>query len=174
MIKDESLDKIVELIENSMREEGYITKRYSQTDGKFGTTSYDCLILRDENGREYTLSIDKRLKLNRETWNLETTNDLGSEANKIMKFFEFSGTDFGYYALIGAMSEEEAIKYYSETVGDIEDENAEPTQIEKLEAKKKLLSICKDSDEESKLTKEFNKSTLGTEPYLILIDGSLL
>lgn len=173
--KKEPLEKLIGILENSMHEEGYITKRYSET-SKFGTTSYDCLILRDEDGEEYTLTINERVFYNREYGRWEASNDLANEAANTMKFYEFSGADFGYYALIGDKSEEEAIKYYSKIVGDIEDEDAEPIQIMKGTAFSSLLNACKDNDEGSRiiLTKEFNKLSLGIEPYLVLIDGSLL
>lgn len=171
--KKEQLEKVIGIIESSMIEEGYITKRYSQTK-KHCTTCYDSIILRDEEGKEYTISVDERKNYNRELGRWEESNDLAEEAARAMKFYEFSASDCGYYALIGAMSEEEAIEYYTETVGDIEDEDDSPDEITKEEARKKLLNVCKDSDEEDGARKEFNKLTLGTEPYLILIDGSLL
>lgn len=168
------LEDLIGLIETSMQEQGYITKRYSQTNGEYGTTSYDCIIVRDENGKEYTLSINERNFYNRELGRWEASNDLANEASNIMKFYEFDSSDFGYYALIGANSEEEAINFYEEQVGDIEDKDICPDEISKEQAKKKLLHICQDNDQETRAKGEFAKYTHGTEPYLILIDGSLL
>lgn len=169
---EKDLEKLIYLIEKNIQEEGYITKRFSQTGGKFSTTSYDCLILRDENGKEYTLNIDERARFNRKNGRWEPTNDLVDESINAMKFFEFN--DFGYYALIGAETEDRAIKHYEEDVSDIEDKDVYPLEISKEEAKKKLLTICKNEDEEEKAKREFNKFTLSSEPYLILIDGSLI
>jgi len=91
-----------------------------------------------------------------------------------MKFYEFN--DFGYYALIGAESEENAIGFYVETVSDIEEEDKDtfPIEISKEDAKIKLLNVSIDEEEKIRFIKEFDLCTSNTEPYLILIDGSLL
>lgn len=89
----------------------------------------------------------------------------------IMRFFEFN--KFGYYALIGAKTEEEAINYYESTVADIEEEDGTPDEITREEAKEKLLNICLENENEEAIA-EFDSFTDSTEPYLILIDGSLL
>lgn len=89
-----------------------------------------------------------------------------------MKFFEFNSADFEYYALIGAVSIEEAIKYYVENINEINSE-VEPLEISKSEAKKKLIHSCECSEEANSVKKKFNKFTLMTGPYLILCDVSL-
>jgi hypothetical protein len=170
----EELESLIGIIESSMHEEGYITKRYSNTDGRFGTTSYDCLILRDENGKEYTLSIDERVKLNRENGNFEATNDLADEVNNIMKFYHFDGSVFGYFALIGAYTEEEAIKFYEEQVGDIEEKDITPDEITRDEAKGRLLDCSHSEEERIRYNAEFRKWSIQKEPYLVLIDSSLV
>ncbi|KOY65497.1 hypothetical protein [Clostridium sporogenes] len=87
-----------------------------------------------------------------------------------MKFYEFN--DCGYYALIGAMAEEEAINFYVETIADIENDER-PIEITKDEAKEKLLKICKD-EEKYKAMEEFAECINQDKPYLILMDTSLL
>ncbi|MCG8538375.1 MAG: hypothetical protein MJA82_00355 [Clostridia bacterium] len=57
---------------------------------------------------------------------------------------------------------------YDETVADME-EGKTPDLITKEEAKEKLLSICK-----TEAIKEFDECTLQNEPYLVLVDGSLV
>ena len=90
-----------------------------------------------------------------------------------MRFFEFN--DFGYYALIGADSEEKAIEFYEETVAEIQDTDLTPEEITQREARKKLMSIHKTNEEKIKAFEEFFKTTeKSKEPYLILIDGSLI
>lgn len=89
-----------------------------------------------------------------------------------MKFYEFN--EFGYYALIGAETEDKAMEYYSETVSEIEDdEEGVPIEITKEEAKAKLIKACS-KEEKSELVEEFDLCTSTSEPYLILIDGSLI
>lgn len=55
-----------------------------------------------------------------------------------MKFYEFN--DFGYYALIGANTEDEAVKHYEEIVGDIEEDDGTPDEINKGRGKRKVAS----------------------------------
>ncbi|MCT8975512.1 hypothetical protein N4T77_02760 [Clostridium sp. CX1] len=86
-----------------------------------------------------------------------------------MKFYEFN--DFDYYALIGAESEEDAVKYYRETVADVEEDDGPPSQITKEDARAKLLGGCREDEIEA--LKEFDIYTSRQEPYLVLIDGSL-
>ena len=90
-----------------------------------------------------------------------------------MKFYEFN--DFGYYALISAKTEEEAIKFYEETVADIyEDEDGEPEEVTKEIALEKILDICKNDYEAENATKEFEEQLKSGEPYIWLIDSSLI
>lgn len=89
-----------------------------------------------------------------------------------MKFYEFN--ESGYYALIGATTEEVAIEYYGATVSDIEEEDGAPTEVTKAEAKEKLIKACSSNEEKAELVEEFNRCTTTTELYLILIDGSLI
>jgi hypothetical protein len=101
-------------------------------------------------------------------WNTNLIEELSD-----MNFYEFN--DFGYYALIGASSEEEAIKFYEETVGEIDEDEKDnsPVQISKDEALVKLLNVLKE-DEKEHATYDFRKNISTAEPYLVLIDGSLL
>lgn len=101
-------------------------------------------------------------------WNTRLVIELG----ETMKFYEFK--EFGYYALIGAKTEEEAIEYYNETVSEIEEEDGTPSQINKDEAKIKLFNSTDNEEERMKFIKEFDLCTSTVEPYLILIDGSLI
>lgn len=88
-----------------------------------------------------------------------------------MKFYEFK--DFGYYALIGATTEEEAIKHYEEVVGEIDEDDREPIEINKERAKEKLLNVYKDNKKHAAID-EFTKCIYQDEPYLILMDRSLI
>ena len=90
-----------------------------------------------------------------------------------MKFYEFKETE--YYALIGAETEEKAIEFYKETVGDLTDEEAEgnPIEITKKKAKAKLLHVCHGEDF-VKAPTEFEMYSNSDEPYLVLIDGDLI
>lgn len=98
-------------------------------------------------------------------------NDVRKYAD--MKFYEFN--DFEYYALIGAISEAEAIKYYEENIAEIiKEDDGEPDEITKDEAKEKLLKICKDEQQKFKEIEEFTECVNQNDPYLILIDGSLI
>lgn len=91
--------------------------------------------------------------------------------NNDMKFYEFN--DFGYYALIGAVTKEVALKFYAETVADIEDDGIDPLEITMDKAKIKLLNVCENDKEKLTAKEEFAKGINQDEPYLILIDGSL-
>jgi len=111
--------------------------------------------------------------LNIRNWCNDIINEIGYMGIK-MKFYEFNSPDFGYYALIGAESEEVAIKYYAESIADIEDEDSYPVEIEIHEARKKLLDICKDDNENIQAVEQFTEHSISDEPYLVLVDGSLL
>lgn len=106
-----------------------------------------------------------------------------------MKFYDFTG--YEYYALIGAESEEEAKKFYEETVSDIEPDDYPPTEITEEEAREKLLDVCEKSvarspdasesgmksviqEAKNEALAEFEQGIKGPEPYLILIDGTLV
>lgn len=111
--------------------------------------------------------------------NMEVANRLAYLINVLngvidyeeMKFFEFD--DFGYYALIGALTEEKAIEFYKEEVADIEENDEQPLEITKEKAVEKLLGICKDEQQKHEAVEEFTRSIYEDETYLILIDGSL-
>lgn len=106
-----------------------------------------------------------------------------------MKFYDFS--DYEYYALIGAKSQEEATKFYEETVSDIEPDDEPPAEITEKEAREKLLDVCEKSvprspnasasgmksviqEAKDEALAEFEQGIKGPEPYLILIDGTLI
>lgn len=89
-----------------------------------------------------------------------------------MKFYEF--IDFPYYALIGAENEDKAKEFYSEVVCDLEGDEGELTEVTREKARVELLCICKNKEQRKEAITEFDMNTEGKEPYLILIDGSLL
>lgn len=93
-----------------------------------------------------------------------------------MKFYEFDTDRFGYYALIGSSSSDSAIEYYEEVIGELTEEEKEsvPVEISKDDAKNKFLKICKDNQDKHQAIEQFSKSIYKNEPYLILMDGSLL
>lgn len=88
-----------------------------------------------------------------------------------MKFYEFK--DFEYYALIGAKTEQKAVEFYRETVADIEEDDGEPIEITRKEAKVKLFNACHGEDL-IKAPMEFEMYSKGDEPYLVLIDSRLI
>lgn len=163
------LETLIKTIENSLHDEGYLTQRFSESN-KIGTTSYDGIIIKDSNGKEYTINIDESLKYENGQW--KETHYI--EKSEPMKFYEFNGSDFGYYALIGAGSKEKAINLYEKVVADVEDENSSPDEITKDQAKNRLLGICKNEYQRIEDEQEFNECIHQDDPYLILIDGSLL
>lgn len=71
----ETLELLIELVEGLVQEEGFKTLRYSGTDS-LGTIEYDCLVLKDSKGKEYTISFDESLRLNRTTKKTESTNHI--------------------------------------------------------------------------------------------------
>ena len=106
-----------------------------------------------------------------------------------MKFFEFN--DFGYYALIGAASKEEAMNEYEEGVSDLNESDGEPEEITEECAREKLLDVCEKSvpishyasksgmesviqEGKDGALSEFEKNIKNSEPYLILIDSTLI
>lgn len=92
-----------------------------------------------------------------------------------MKFYEFKVSNgFGYYALIGAETEEKAVEYYKETVADIEDEEISPVEITYYQAKKKFMHTIDNWNEKLKAHEEFIANMVKKEPYLILVDYCLI
>jgi hypothetical protein len=88
-----------------------------------------------------------------------------------MRFFEFN--DFGYYALIGAESEETAIEFFKENVADITENDGVPDEMTTDEVKAKLLKVC-EGGEDAEDVKNFEEIAKSCEPYLFVIDGSLV
>lgn len=109
-------------------------------------------------------------KANRLIYLANILND-SSEYSR-MKFYEFK--DFGYYALIGAITEEEAIEQYEEIAGEVNEDDGRPIEITKEEAKEKRLNICKDERKKQLAIDEFTRRIHQDKPYLILVDGSLI
>jgi hypothetical protein len=93
-----------------------------------------------------------------------------------VKFYEFKvNNGFGYYALIGAETGEKAIEFYKETVADIEDEEGIVlSELTRYRAKEKFMSTIENWNDKMTAHKEFEENINKNEPYLILIDGSLL
>jgi len=55
---NKTLEPIIELIEGLVQEKGFKTLRFSESK-HYLTTNYDCLVLRDASGKEYTISFDE-------------------------------------------------------------------------------------------------------------------
>ncbi|KIS21773.1 hypothetical protein [Clostridium botulinum] len=89
-----------------------------------------------------------------------------------MKFYEFN--DFGYYALIGANTKEEAIKYYEKTVCDIADNDGEPMELTKDEALERVMNAMNGELSKSDIEKDIEESINGKQPFLALIDECLI
>lgn len=85
-----------------------------------------------------------------------------------MSYFEFND-GFGYYALIGALTEEDAMIHYQQIVADIDDEGAYPVEISEGEATEKFEKANPTVED----WVEFKDNRLGSEPFIILMDGSL-
>jgi uncharacterized protein YjfI (DUF2170 family) len=105
--------------------------------------------------------------------NYARLNILKQEESK-MKFYEFNNCD--YYALIGAVSEAEALNDYKEEImglDDLDDTGYKPDKITEAEAKQKLLNICKPNEREEAIM-EFEKSKREKTPYLVLVDAELI
>lgn len=56
--RNEQLEGIIELTQGLFEEEGYKTVRFSETTNH-GTTAYDCLVLQDAEGNEFSITFDK-------------------------------------------------------------------------------------------------------------------
>jgi len=94
-----------------------------------------------------------------------------------MKFYEFN--DFGYYALIGSSTEEDAIREYELQVGDIEEEDKdeEPNEITRESAWHKYKEAVESETLfkfESDILKDFEYQINNNKTVLLLIDGSLM
>lgn len=93
-----------------------------------------------------------------------------------MIFYEFN--DFGYYALIGAYTMEDALKEYENVVADIDEEELTPDVLTEKEAKEKYCKCLVEQGEEDKTYEEFGEEfeelKNNKKAQLFLIDGSLL
>ena len=85
-----------------------------------------------------------------------------------MKFYEFN-EGFGYYALIAAKTEDEATKLYAEVVADIDDKDAVPDEATAGDVLMKVIASYTDYAD----VNDFAKKSLGTEPFIACMDGSL-
>jgi len=91
-----------------------------------------------------------------------------------MKFYEFNKTDFSFYSLIGAESEEEAKEFYENMIHTYNNKKLRPKIITKNEAKKKLLATCKTENDFAAAEEEFQIGMIeGNGPYLVLLDNTL-
>lgn len=90
-----------------------------------------------------------------------------------MKFYEFN--NFGYYALIGANTVEEALKEYENTISDICEEDGEPDLITEEKAKEKYCKYAgEDGETYEELGEDFNRLIEREKAHIFLMDGSLL
>jgi hypothetical protein len=88
------------------------------------------------------------------------------------KFYEFDSNNFAYYALIVAETAEDAKTAYENEVGDIEDD-AEPKEITAAAAKDKLAHADSD-DGQPEPEQQYEYAVNSTEPYVLLIDSTLI
>lgn len=173
---NEKLEKMMELIEIAMREEGYKTLRMSEKNSPISTTEYDALILRNSEGQEFRIGFDesneprKMANGERDFNNWVSTNYITEVEEK--KFFDFSD-GFPYNAMICANTEEKAIKCYVDEVCELEDDSIRPKELSSDNAKKRYVDIAKNEDGKQKAIKEFNLYTSYDQPTVILIDGGL-
>ena len=91
---------------------------------------------------------------------------------KAMKFYEFDKR-YDYYALIGADTEQKAIELYQEVVADIDDEDAIPKEKTMKETLKAVIDVYKDGEEINGII-EFAKNMKSGEPFIVLVDGTLI
>lgn len=93
-----------------------------------------------------------------------------------MIFYEFN--DFGYYALIGAYTMEDALKEYRNVADDMVEEELTPDVLTEKEAKEKYCKCLIEQEEENKIYEEFGKEfeefKKNKKTHLFLIDGNLL
>lgn len=71
---NEQLELVIDMLEGIMQEEGYKTLRFSNTNNKHSTTTYDCLVLRDREGKEFTINFDESFRYNDFRGKWERTN----------------------------------------------------------------------------------------------------
>lgn len=57
------LEQLIGLVQGISQKEGFKTLRFSDTK-ELGTTAYDCLVLKDSNGKEYTITFDESMRYN--------------------------------------------------------------------------------------------------------------
>ena len=90
-----------------------------------------------------------------------------------MKFYEFN--DFGYYALIGAFTLQEALEEYKNTISDIYEEDGKPDLITEKEAEEKYCKYAgEDGETYEELGEDFNRLIEREKAHIFLMDGSLL
>ena len=91
-----------------------------------------------------------------------------------MKFYEFNTTDFPYYALIGAVSVEDAEKDYVDEIADIDNKDVKPVEVTKEYTIEKIKTANDDENtSDDDFLSEFEESIKTDDPYLILMDGDL-
>jgi len=91
-----------------------------------------------------------------------------------MKFYEFNTTDFPYYALIGAVSVEDAEKDYVDEIADIDNKDVKPVEVTKEYTIEKIKTANDDEDtNDDDFLSEFEESIKTDDSYLILMDGDL-
>jgi hypothetical protein len=89
-----------------------------------------------------------------------------------MRFFKF--TNYPYFALIGAETEEQAVKCYEEEVSDVEEDNGPPEELLMEVAKAEYLSHAKGEHEKELSKLEFYDYINDSKPIVLLIDGCLV
>ena len=75
-VRNDQLELIIELVIGLLEEEGFKTVRYSETK-RHSTTEYDCLVIQDANGEEFSVGFNKSMVYNRKTGRWERTNIVG-------------------------------------------------------------------------------------------------
>jgi hypothetical protein len=55
---NQQIETMIDLVEELLQEEGYETVKFSETQ-KYSTSGYDCLVLRDCEGKEFTIMFDE-------------------------------------------------------------------------------------------------------------------
>ena len=97
-----------------------------------------------------------------------------------MKFYEFKGKYFDYYALICAKDKNEANKFYDEEVCDIEDVNNNAIEVSREYVDEQIIDYInsnkcvEDYAEIDAWLHGLEIAIEKEESYLILIDGSLI
>jgi|GEM_PF-5227459 len=92
-----------------------------------------------------------------------------------MKFYEFNGSEYPYYALIGASSALEAVGYYVKEVSGIEEFSELPDECSEEEAISlpKQVAERDQPNEADAAVKALKMNCDSAEPFIILIDGEL-